>query len=333
MKKRIKRFLGQRTTKAIGIIRYRCIDILLAPLTIVSAYYFRFLRNRRFNLMPISKKILFSIGVLPIVEHYYEPMFDHRKNLRYPLTKKRYLPGIDLNINNQIDLLRRFKFNDELVKIDLDYDKQNYFSSADAELFYNIIRYFKPKRIIEIGGGYSTVMAIKAITENKNEKYYCEYTCIEPFENPWLDKLNIHIHREKVENCDLTIFKELQENDIVFIDSSHVIRPQGDVLFEFLEILPILNDGVLIHVHDIYTPQDYPQEVVFWGDRLWNEQYLLEAFLSCNSDFSVLVSNNYLLNHHYQDLALVSPATTRMISENKKVGAGSFWIRKQKKIG
>ena len=79
-------------------------------------------------------------------------------------------------------------------------------------------------------------------------------------------------------------FAKDKKNDILFIDSSHIIRPQGDVLFEYLEILPILNPGVVVHIHDIFSPKDYLDNWIINDHLFWNEQYLLEAFLSFNNN-------------------------------------------------
>src|SRR5690606_29222842 len=98
----------------------------------------------------------------------------------------------------------------------------------------------------------------------------------------------VEVLRKKVEDIPLEYFRQLQPNDVLFIDSSHVIRPQGDVLYEFLELLPDLPSGVFVHIHDIFTPFDYPEDWVKDHVRLWNEQYLLEAFLSFNRDFRIV---------------------------------------------
>jgi hypothetical protein len=123
-------------------------------------------------------------------------------------------------------------------------------------------------------------MAARGIHQNHRDDpgYTCEHICIEPYEAQWLEKLDVTTIREPVERLDKSLFRSLEKNDILFIDSSHMIRPQGDVLFEYLEILPILQSGVLIHIHDIFTPKDYLEEWLSQEVRFWNEQYLLEAF-------------------------------------------------------
>lgn len=314
------------------------IDILISPLTLVYAYYLKFTRKRQFSGMPITKRILFGVGVFPILDHYYEPLFDHKKHIRKPLKDNRNLPGIDFNSAAQLELIKQFHFNEELLKIPLEKSGTNTgfcylegpFPPADAEYLYNMIRLFKPKRVIEIGSGHSTLMAANAIKQNKiqDPNYNCQHICIEPYENKWLDDIGVQVIRNRVEDCDLALFKTLEENDILFIDSTHIIRPQGDVLFEYLEILPSLRSGVIIHVHDIFTPMDYPEEWVFFGRRLWNEQYLLEAFLSCNNSFKILGSTSFLLKEHYADFSRSHPVSKLLTEKKQQVGAGSFWMKK-----
>jgi hypothetical protein len=168
------------------------------------------------------------------------------------------------------------------------------------------------------------LMAIKAIHRNrKDDPYYeCEHICIEPYEMPWLEETGVSVVRKKVEDVELSFFSRLQENDILFIDSSHIIRPQGDVLFEYLELLPSLNRGVIVHVHDIFSPKNYPKQWLVDEVRLWNEQYLLEAFLSHNSSWRIVGALNYLHYNHYQKLKLVAPFLT------PEREPGSFYIQK-----
>jgi hypothetical protein len=128
--------------------------------------------------------------------------------------------------------------------------------------------------------------------------------------------------RQKVETISLEFFKELENDDILFIDSSHIIRPQGDVLFEYLQILPLLNKGVIVQIHDIFSPKDYPESWVSDEVRLWNEQYLLEAFLSCNNEWEIIGALNYLKHNHYDKLLTKSPHLTTEFEP------GSFYIQK-----
>jgi predicted O-methyltransferase YrrM len=299
---------------------------------LLTLYSAEWLKNVINNYPNKFDDIFMKVGLLPILDHYYQPLMNPKKHLTKSLRSMRDLPGINFNIDEQLVLLDKFNFNDELLNFSISKKKDceffynnDTFSSGDAEFLYNIIRNFKPRKIIEIGCGFSTLMIRNAIEKNEreNNKYYCQHICIEPFEQQWLEKMNIEVLRQKVELVDKCIFKELGYNDILFIDSSHIIRPQGDVLFEYLEILPILKTGVLIHIHDIFTPNDYLDEWIY-NHKLWNEQYLLEAFLTFNNEFRIIGSLNFLAHHYYEKLADKCP----IFAEQKGHEPGSFWLIK-----
>ncbi len=278
--------------------------------------------------LKFTRKALVKIGVIPVINHYYDP-FLSEKELSKPLDEERILTGIDWNIKEQLNLLNSFSFSKEFENIPENYQddsvfhfNNNSYCSGDAEYWYNIIRLKKPEKIIEIGSGHSTKMAQIAIKKNKelNPEYNCKHICIEPYEMTWLEKLEAHVIREKVENIDVSFFKSLHQNDILFIDSSHIIKPQGDVLFEYFEILPILNKGVIVHIHDIFSPRDYPKKWLFEDHRFWNEQYLLEALLSFNNNWRIIGSLNYLKHNFYKKLVSKCP---RLTADREP---GSFYI-------
>lgn len=307
------------------------------PFTFLSSVWLKLIKT--LGTGKISDKIFMRLGILPIMDDYYQPLINPKKYLSKSLRDDRDLKGIDFNVNEQLSLLAKFNYNEELLKFPLDKNKENEFffnnnmySSGDADYLYNIIRYFKPKRVIEIGSGFSTLMASNAIAKNMLEdpNYKCNHICVEPFERLWITKLNIELVREKVEDIDKEYFTKLEANDILFIDSSHIIRPQGDVLFEYLEILPYLKSGVLIHTHDIFSPKDYPDKWVFNEHLLWNEQYLLEAFLSYNSDFKIIGALNYLAHNYRKEFAEKCPffANQKGYEENKSEPRALWFIRK-----
>jgi predicted O-methyltransferase YrrM len=296
-------------------------------LTPLSTKWLKLVKNRRY-----SETVFMKEGLLPIVNHYYEPMINPKRDLKKSLREDRNLLGVNFNEIEQLQLLSLFNYNDELLAYPVEQqDKHSFFynngwyETGDAEFLYSIVRHFKPKKIIEVGCGSSTLMIQNAVAFNKteDENYRCEHICIEPFEQPWLEKLGLQIIREKVENISLQFFKQLGENDILFIDSSHIIRPQGDVLFEYLELLPSLNSGVLIHIHDIFTPKDYPDEWIH-KHLFWNEQYLVEAFLTFNSNFRIIGALNYLAHNHPKEFSEKCPVFQQNRKEPK-----AFWLVKQ----
>lgn len=307
-------------------------DVLLAPLTALSASWLKLIRRVGLHRMPASRTILLGIGLLPVRNHYYEPLFDMRA-LRHPLDDPRDLPGIDWNVDEQLAILDRFDFAAELLAFptvkpaepQVFHYGNEAFKSGDAEYLYGMIRLFRPRRIVEIGSGHSTLMARNAIRRNEGDDpaYACDHVCIEPYEQPWLEDLGVTVVRKPVEQVERSIFRSLTAGDILFIDSSHMIRPQGDVLVEFLEILPGLAPGVLVHVHDIFSPRDYPATWLRDEIRLWNEQYLLEAFLSFNSGFRIIGALNFLKHAHGDRLAAACPVFAREFADREP---GSFWM-------
>lgn len=311
-------------------LEFPLLDILFIPFVLFSGIIFLIIRMIGLRRLKLTRKILKKIGVMPVRDHYYEPFFNEKK-MRRPLTEIRNLPGIDWNTDGQLKILEKFDYNNELSGLPFDYVdeltfhfKNETFGAGDAEYLYNMIRLFKPNKIIEIGSGNSTKIACLAIKKNKQEDkvYNCEHICIEPFERPWLEELNVLVMREKVENIDVSLFKSLNKNDILFIDSSHIIKPQGDVLFEYLEILPILKTGVIVHVHDIFSPRDYPEEWIIKDLKLWNEQYLLESFLTSNKNWKVIGALNYLQHSHHNKLK------EKCLNLTQDREPGSFYILK-----
>ncbi len=168
-------------------------------------------------------------------------------------------------------------------------------------------------------------MAMEALKKNRDEdrSYNSEHVCIEPYEMPWLETVDVSVVRKKVEEVKLEFFfTAAKKNDISFIDSSHVIRPQGDVLFEYLELAPSLNVGVVVHIHDIFSPKNYLAEWLQDDVRFWNEQYLLEAFLSHNNSWEIIGALNFLRRKHYDELKLTAP----FLSPGRE--PGSFYLQK-----
>lgn len=236
--------------------------------------------------------------------HYYEPLPDFRAISNEQLEHRRNYPAIDFNWSTQLELLSELgaSYHREVAKLAQSkepqgFDFQNdYFSGFDAAVYYGLIRYLKPQRVIEIGSGYSTRIADKALRRNQLEGQPGRLTCIEPYPEPRLTEANLEIELviKPVESVDPSFFSCLSANDILFIDSTHTVKFGSDVCREFLEILPTLKPSVWIHVHDIFFPHDYPAEWLIQRRYAFNEQYLLEAFLSFNRDFHVALSNHWL---------------------------------------
>ncbi|MCT7950025.1 class I SAM-dependent methyltransferase [Ancylothrix sp. C2] len=308
-------------------------DLLFLPFTFLVALISKFHARFGAERLPLSYKVWDSFGVAPVRYHYYQPLVKADELPTEIWEQKDPLFGIDFNLKVQLSLLEKFNYQSELAQFPLKKNNEKYlfyhhngfFEHCDAEIFYSVLRYFKPAKLIEIGAGFSTLLAKSALEINNTEGKRCEHICIEPYENQWLQDIGVDkVIREKVENLPLKTFELLEAGDILFIDSSHVIRTGGDVCYEYLKILPSLKPGVIIHIHDIFLPSEYPREWLVNRRLYWNEQYLLQAFLAFNSEFEVLLALNYLGQNHSQELSEKCPIYA-------KIGGipGSFWIRRK----
>ncbi len=250
--------------------------------------------------------------------HYYEPLPDFRSITPEQINRRRSYPGIDFRWQEQFALLNELAtYRNELLEIEFDFNN-DYFGGFDAAVYYSLIRHLKPQRIVEIGGGYSTRIASKALAVNGKGKL----TCIEPYPESRLNgtQLDIELIPKRVEDLDPDFFSSLEAKDILFIDSSHTVKFGSDVCYEFLEILPRIARGVWVHVHDIFFPQDYPAEWLINRRLALNEQYFLEAFLSFNREFRVALSNHWLGMDHV--------AVVNKLFAGSTNGGSSFWFHR-----
>ena len=198
-----------------------------------------------------------------------------------------------------------------------------FFPGLDVVTLYTLLNTYKPARYIEIGSGNSTKVARKSIRDNKLST---KITSIDPFPRATIDHLADEVIRLPLENMqDYKMITEgLQANDVLFIDNSHRCLPNSDATVCFLELLPQLKPGVIVHIHDIYLPYDYPQEMC---DRFYSEQYVLAAFLLANpARYEVVFPGIYVS----EEPALAKLLEPLWQSENTKTverHGGSFWLR------
>lgn len=242
-------------------------------------------------------------GLHVIPNHYYQPIPDTAKLKNEIWEKESALVGIEFNSQGQLTLLDRLtsRYKNEYDQFPLEptgtpyqyYRRNSFFKTIDAAMLYCLVREFKPQRVLEIGSGNSTYVCAQAIRENQKEGHECELIAVEPYPNdvlkagfPGLSRL-LPI---PIQEISLSEFERLGPNDILFIDSSHVLKIGGDVQYLFLEILPRLKPGVLVHFHEIFLPREYPREwiVDLHVRQFWTEQYLLQAFLTFNECYEVM---------------------------------------------
>jgi methyltransferase family protein len=283
--------------------------------------------------------VLQAFGVHVMPNHFYSPIPDTSTLHEELFRAESEMAGVDMREAEQIALINemasefrseyeQFPRSAETAGPDGFYLNNLFFESVDAESLYAYLRHFKPRRIIEIGSGYSTLVTVRAAERNRSAGRPLDVTCIEPFPRPFISKLadggHIKLIPQPVEAVDLAVFGELAAGDVLFIDSSHILRMASDVQYEFLEILPRVAPGVHVHVHDIFFPREYPRDWVV-GRRLFlNEQYLLQAFLAFNSEFEITLCLSYLHRRHPDLLRSLfdsyDPATAN---------PGSFWMQRR----
>ncbi len=291
----------------------------------------RCLRSGKFHeIFPVWERQGFH--VTPV--HFYQPIPDTQALPKTLWNRPGELVGIDMNDSLQLDLLRMHfpKFRDEYEQFPTKptgeagrfYLRKRPFGGTDALVAYCIIRHFQPRLIIEVGSGYSSLLIAEAAAKINA----CSLICVEPFPCDFLSKgfpCLKALLAKKVEEIELDFFSQLEAGDILFIDSSHTVKIGGDVNYLFLEVLPRLKPGVIVHVHDIFLPFEYRRDWVMDEFRFWTEQYLLQAFLTFNSEFEVLMANSYLSYYHKEDLKATFPSLPSL-------GGGSFWMRRKRPV-
>ena len=186
---------------------------------------------------------------------------------------------------------------------------------------YTLVSELKPKKYVEIGSGNSTKVAHKAKTEQNIDT---RIISIDPLPRAEIDELADKIIREPFESINYDIVTELGENDILFVDNSHRILPNSDSMVFYLEILPRLKKGVVVHIHDIYLPYDYPQ---FMCDRFYSEQYGLAMYLLANSNKYQPLLPNYFVFEDTELSKQIKPIWKHSNMKNVERHGGSFWLR------
>jgi len=201
------------------------------------------------------------------------------------------------------------------------YTKNPAFSWLDSRMLFAVLRELRPQRLIEVGSGFSSLLA--ADVNRRFLGNQLEITCIEPYPRnflrvgvPGISKLM----ELPVQQVPMETFEKLEAGDILFIDSSHVSKTGSDVNYIYHHVIPKLQKGVLIHIHDIFLPNDYPKEWLLELGRNWNEQYLVQAILMYSQEFEVLFGSSYVLER--------IPDLVKQVLGGAVYGGGSLWLRK-----
>jgi len=293
------------------------------------------------------------VGITVSPNHYYWPVPDFRELEARKWPTEEEPVGVDLAFERQLEFLRTVvpqyqaewkTYTSPFFSVSYSFNN-GFFESVDAEIAYCLVRHFKPRRIVEVGGGYSSRVMAAALDQNlKLDGVRGELVTIDPYPDRFPQKAlsdRVHLIQQTIQNVDMDVFLSLQSGDFLFLDSSHVVGIGSDVVREYLEIVPRVADGVIIHAHDIFIPGDYPRDAVLHNLAFWSEQYLLQALLMFNPQFEVLWGSSYMQSranteleeafpnwaHSYKTMA---PVKRRFIPtrDGDRVWPSSFWMRK-----
>lgn len=280
-----------------------------------------------------------GIHALPV--HYYSPVPDTRELPQALFQAESAMVGVSLDDAPQLALLDHLearwreawlRFPREKLEDPTRFSLANSsFPPVDAEMLYALLREGRPSRMVEVGSGHSTLLAAQAFHENAADGPAGELVAIEPFPDAKLRRALAaglpgltRIVERRVQEVPLDEFTRLGPGDVLFIDSSHVLRTGGDVRFEFLEVLPRLAPGVRVHVHDVFLPGEYPREWLYDNAWFFNEQYLLQAFLAFNERFRVLWASHFMATRHGERLRRAFPAFADLPHRLP----ASFWLER-----
>lgn len=296
-----------------------------------SLQVFPYVKNLEDTISKYEKYIGFQPG------HYYSPLVEPKEYIeqqKRPFFSPDFIPAeINFNEDKQWKILQGFvsyysqmPFGETMSKgCRFSFDN-DFFTYSDAITLYSMMRLYKPKNIIEIGSGFSSALILD--TNEKFSDVDASITFIEP--NPERLYLNlrenekVNIIEQKVQDVDPAVFSMLQSGDFLLIDTSHVTKSGSDVNHIYFNILPYLNKGVKIHIHDIFFPFEYPEKWAVEEKRSWNEIFLLRSFMAFNNSFSIVFFNDYIQRKHIDFLQEKMP----LFLKRKAGVCGGIWIEK-----
>lgn len=266
--------------------------------------------------------------------HFYSPVVDAHAVISMfdRNTACRSVPGIHLAESEQVEkwhallpYLKSVPFSDA-QKDGFRYRFDNpTFGIGDASIYCAMLQLHRPRKLVEVGSGFSSACALDTIEHCLD--HHVDVTLIEPYPE-LLNSLMTDADRQRttvisqgVQDVNLDVFSALEDGDFLFIDSTHVLKTGSDVHCELFEVLPALKPGVIIHIHDIFWPFEYPRAWVVDENRSWNELYALRAFLTNNANYHIEFFNDYFAQNFRPTIAQDCPS----LLGNP---GGSLWLRK-----
>jgi predicted O-methyltransferase YrrM len=269
--------------------------------------------------------------------HFYSPVVDPQeaaKRVRFgERVPPQRLKGLRYPVEEMIafwrahaEIVARSPFAQEKTGGARYYWDNHIFPASDAAILRAIVLRSRPSRIVEVGSGFSTACMLDTVDEAGLAG--TQITCVEPYPQRLYgllraqDRERLRIIEQPVQEAPMDLFASLGGGDILFIDSTHVLKTGSDVHHELFEILPSLQPGVLIHFHDIHYPFEYPRGWIFDSGYSWNEAYALRAFLMYNETFEIVFHGSYFAAWHAELVRQSYPLFLRN-------AGGSLWLRKK----
>lgn len=254
----------------------------------------------------------------------FQPRYGHGKpphDLLYPIINE-YRTDYKNLLQEALQFASIFqKIPKEQQELQQPHWLNGYLPGLDIVILYTLLAHFKPKQYVEIGSGNSTKVAFKAKTE---QNLPTEIISIDPAPRAEIDELTDRIIRMPFEQTSFEFLVDLEPNDILFVDNSHRMLPNSDATVFFLEVLPRLKPGVIVHIHDIYLPYDYPQ---FMCDRFYSEQYGLGIYLLSNPQRYRPLMPNYFVSEDAELSSILKPLWEHPNLTGVERHGGSFWLQ------
>jgi hypothetical protein len=196
------------------------------------------------------------------------------------------------------------------------------YEEVDSPLLHAMVRFLRPKRVVELGSGFSSLILGHALEANRADGAPSEYRVFDPYPRPFIAEIPAltELRAVRAQDVPLAAFEALAEGDLLFVDTTHTVKVGSDVNRIVLDVLPRLEPGVVVHFHDVFIPWEYHREWIE-GDYKWNEHFLLQAFLSMNPGYEVLISAQALVREHADP---IRPLVTGL---RESSAPSSFWIR------
>lgn len=270
--------------------------------------------------------------------HFYSPTPDLRELPAELWTKNKDISNLDWDADRQLAWAEQLtgKYGEELdwPREALRNDPTAYYldnfayRSGDAEPCHLMMRDLKPRRVIELGSGMSSKLISRALERNRAQGHAVRYDVYDLYPEDHIGSRKVkgvdELHKTAVQNMPLEIFDRLEAGDVLFIDTSHVLRVGSDVEYEYTQILPRLKPGVVVHIHDIFLPLEYPREWIFKNNWCWNEQYLVQAILANGKGFETIYAAAFMWQNRKNELARL----WKHFDPSKCLPA-SLWLRKK----